>query len=574
MLSTIPSACTTKELAIGKLFCQHFVNQISRLRQKRIQPFFHKGRQRFRPVKPSIFAPPLASGGIFTQYLMTKEFTPIRRENLPSIRPNRPTFLGEGGRLPPQAVDLEEAVLGALMLEREALTSIIDLLKAESFYKDEHKEIYSAVLDLFERSQPIDMLTVANALRSRGTLESIGGAFYISELTNRVASAANIEFHARIIAQKFILRELIKLSSEIQRDAFDETIDVFTLLDKSEQALFAISEGNVDSQSSSMQTLVQKAIQHMEELRMNEGNMSGLPSGFTELDRITSGWQPSDLVIVAARPGMGKTAFVMAIARNAAVDFKKPVAVFSLEMSSVQLVLRLISSEAEISATKLKNGTLEDHEWQQMNNKIQRLAGAEIYLDESPAINIFDLRAKCRRLKAQHNIQMVVIDYLQLMSGPKDGRNSGNREQEISQISRSLKGLAKELNIPVIALSQLSREVERRGGEKRPILSDLRESGSIEQDADMVMFLYRPEYYSKTDADGNSTEGVAELIIAKNRHGATDTVKLKWVDRYAKFEDPNENFYSNDAITTTAGFNAIIKGSRMNDESDDSYTPF
>ena len=441
------------------------------------------------------------------------------------------------GKMPPQALELEEAILGALMLEKNAISLVLDVLKPESFYKESHKEIYRAVVSLFEQSQPVDLLTVTNQLRSDGQLEMVGGPAVISELTNKVGSTANIEYHARIVAEKHILRELIRISGEIQGEAFKDTTDVFDLLDKAEKELFDVTQGNLRSSYESMNELITKAIRNIEERNQNQDSLSGIPSGFTNLDRNTSGWQPSDLIITASRPGMGKTSFVLSLARNAAVDFGHAVAIFSLEMSSLQLVHRLISAEAEIDAQKLRHGNLEAHEWTQMNVKIGELSDAPIYIDDTPAINIFELRAKCRRLKAQNDIQLVIVDYLQLMSAQSESKQPGNREQEISSISRALKGIAKELNIPVIGLSQLSRAVETRGGSKRPILSDLRESGSIEQDADQVMFLYRPEYYGITeDEEGNPTEGMAELIIAKNRHGSVTTVPAKFINKFAKFD--------------------------------------
>ena len=500
-----------------------------------------------------------------------------------SIKKIRKTTVAGGmwselGKLPPQAIETEEAVLGALMLERDAISTAIEILRPESFYKDEHKEIYEAILNLFGKSQPIDLLTVTNELRLTAKLEFAGGAYYISELTNRVGSAANLEYHARIVAQKYILRKLIEVSSKIQTDAFEETTDVFDLLDRTEKDLFSITEQNLRNAPDSMSVLINKAIKQMEEIKLNTDGMSGIGSGFTALDRITSGWQRSDLIILAARPGMGKTAFVLGLARNAAIDFNKPVAIFSLEMSSIQLVQRLISSESEISSMKLRNGDLRDHEWQQLNSKISKLTQAKIFIDDTPALNVFELRAKCRRLKAQYDIDMVIIDYLQLMSGNRDGKSSMNREQEISAISRSLKGLAKELNIPVIALSQLSRAVEQRGATKKPILSDLRESGSIEQDADQVLFIYRPEYYGLTeDENGNPTQGLAEIIIAKNRHGALETVPLRFIDKYARFTDYDDFSFSaavDDSHPSPSG-SAITKQSRMNQDDDDvSDVPF
>jgi replicative DNA helicase len=347
-----------------------------------------------------------------------------------------------------------------------------------------------------------------------------------------------VEYHARIIIQKYIQRELIRISSETIKDAFEDTTDVFDLLDNAEKGLFAVSENNFRRQFGTMQELVTDAIKEIQSARNHEGNLRGVPSGFTDLDRVTAGWQKSDLVILAARPGMGKTAFVLSMARNIGVDFNIPCAIFSLEMSAIQLVTRLISSETQLPADKLKKGNLENYEWEQLNAKIGKLVDAPIYIDDTPALSIFELRAKCRRLKAQHNIQIIIIDYIQLMSTGEDLRGKGNREQEISTISRSLKALSKELDVPVITLSQLNRSVETRTGTKRPILSDLRESGAIEQDADLVCFIYRPEYY-KIDHDemGNSTRGLAELIIAKHRNGALADVKLQFVDKYAKFTD-------------------------------------
>ncbi|MGI4883563.1 MAG: replicative DNA helicase [Janthinobacterium lividum] len=449
----------------------------------------------------------------------------------------QPFQASAAGKLPPQALELEVAVLGALMLEKDALTSVIDILRPESFYKDAHQRIFKAIISLFDKSEPIDQLTVVHELRELGELEACGGAFYVAGLTMKVNSAANVEFHARIITEAAIKRELIRISSEIQRDAYEDTTDVFNLLDQTEQALFEVSESNIRKNFDDMRSLMGKAIKELEEKKNQKDGLTGVPSGFTALDRVTSGWQPSDLVIIAARPGMGKTAFVVSAMRNAAVEFKRPVAIFSLEMSSLQLVNRLISAEAELDSDKIKKGTLADHEWQQLNHKITDLSAAPIYIDDTPALSIRELRTKCRRLRSQKDVQLIIVDYLQLMSGNTDGRG-GNREQEIASISRALKGIAKELNVPVLALSQLSRSVETRGGDKKPQLSDLRESGSIEQDADMVIFLYRPEYYGlDQDAEGNPTQGMGEVIIAKHRNGSLETVQLKFIGRFTKFAD-------------------------------------
>ncbi len=474
------------------------------------------------------------------------------------------------GKLPPQAVELEEAVLGALMLEKDALTSVIDILHPDSFYKDSHKLIFQAIRRLFERSEPIDILTVSNELKRSGELDMVGGPYVITQLTNRVASAANIEYHARIILQKHIQRELIRISSETIRDAYEDTTDVFHLLDRAEKNLFDIAQGNIRRNFQEMSAMVSEATRLIEAAKKHGTGITGVESGFTDLDRLTSGWQKSDLIILAARPAMGKTAFVLSLARNAAIQFNKPIAVFSLEMSSIQLVQRMISSETGIPSDKLRKGTLDETEWQKLVSMTGRLSESPIFIDDTPALSVFDLRSKCRRLKAMHDVQMIIIDYLQLMRADVENKG-GNREQEISTISRSLKAIAKELNVPIIALSQLSRAVETRGGSKRPQLSDLRESGAIEQDADMVMFIYRPEYYGLThDEDNNPTTGVAEIIVAKHRNGATDTVKLRFVDRLAKFTDLDQRDFGDSSPAPSGSVvdyqsNRIIVGSRMND---------
>ncbi len=457
------------------------------------------------------------------------------------------------GKLPPQALELEQAVLGALMIDNDALSNSIELLKPESFYQTEHQKVFSAIEDLFNSTQPVDILTVTNLLKQKGELRDVGGAAFVSKLTERVASAANIETHARIIAQKFIQRELIRISSTTIKDAYDDTTDVFDLLNAAEQGLFEISEGNIRKNYDKMSTLIRQALEQIEEIKNKEDGLSGVPSGFSDLDRVTSGWQKSDLVILAALPGMGKTAFVLSMARNTAVPFKKPVAVFSLEMSSVQLVNRLISSESGIPAEKLRKGNLEDHEWIQLNQQITSLSEAPLFIDDTPALTVFELRAKCRRLVRNNGVEMVIIDYLQLMHAGNSNK-SGNREQEISTISRSLKSIAKELNIPIIALSQLSRAVETRGGDKRPMLSDLRESGAIEQDADIVCFIYRPDYYGFTEWPDTSPgqdpdcQGQGEIIIAKHRNGSLENIRLRFISHLAKFTDLDAFGFSNDDV--------------------------
>jgi len=482
-----------------------------------------------------------------------------------------PPITSFSGKLPPQAVDLEEAVLGALMLEKDALSAVVDILKPDCFYKDAHRYIFAVIHELFNKNQPIDILTVTQALKKKGELELVGGAFFISQLTSRIASAANIEYHARIILQKHIQRELIRISGETIRDAFEDNIDVLEMLDKAEKNLFEIAEGNIRRNYEDMTSLVSKAMKEIEIAANQKEGITGVPSGFTDLDRVTSGWQRSDLIIVAARPGMGKTAFVLSLARNAAIKFGNPIAFFSLEMSSLQLVNRLISAESGIVSDKIRKGRLENYEWEQLNSKIKPLLDAPLFIDDTPALSVFELRAKCRRLVAEKKVSMIIIDYLQLMVAAGDSK-VGNREQEISTISRSLKAIAKELNIPIIALSQLSRAVETRGSSKRPQLSDLRESGAIEQDADMVMFIYRPEYYElDQDENGNSTKGVAEIIVAKNRNGALKTVNLKFIGSLTRFEDLDGIDFKDESIGSiprNQDADRVTRESKMNEMND------
>ncbi len=469
----------------------------------------------------------------------------------------------EKGKIPPQAIDLEEAVLGAMMIDKKGIDDVIDILHSDAFYDVKHQEVYAAIYELFQNSEPIDLLTVSNLLRKKGKLDLIGGDFYLIRLTQKVASSAHIEFHARIILQKYIQRRLISISSEIIESSYDESTDVFDLLDEAEGKLFEVTQGNLKKSSEDAGSLVKQALKKIQEIGNQEG-MSGLATGFTKLDQLTSGWQPSDLIIIAARPGMGKTAFVISMAKNMAIDFNHAVAVFSLEMSSVQLITRMISSETGLTSEKLRKGNLEPHEWEQLNVKVKKLSDAPIFIDDTPSLSIFDLRAKARRLVSQHNVRIIVIDYLQLMTAGGNGKGGGNREQEISTISRNLKALAKELNVPVIALSQLSRAVETRGGSKRPLLSDLRESGAIEQDADIVSFIFRPEYYGMTewdDDDHTPCEGQGEFIVAKHRNGGLDNIRLKFTGHLAKFSDLEE------------GFSSEFQSSMNNPFDDDDFSP-
>ena len=483
------------------------------------------------------------------------------------------------GKIPPQAIDLEEVVLGAMLIDKKGVDEVIDILKPEAFYKQSHQYIFSAIKSLFEDGQPIDLLTVSSYLKKEKRLESIGGDFQLIQLTQKVSSSAHIEYHSRIVLQKYIQRSLIQISTEIIEEAYDESTDVFDLLDNAESKLYEVTQGNINKSSESAQNLVIQAKKRIEEIA-NQKGLSGIPSGFAELDELTSGWQPSDLIIVAARPGMGKTALTLSMARNITVEQNIPVAFFSLEMSSVQLITRLISSETELSSEKLRTGRLEQYEWEQLNVKVKALEKAPLFIDDTPSLSIFDLRAKARRLSSQHGIKLIVVDYLQLMTSGSSNK-TGNREQEISSISRNLKALAKELNIPVIALSQLSRAVETRGGTKRPLLSDLRESGAIEQDADIVSFIYRPEYYGidEWDDETNSpTKGQAEFIVAKHRNGGLDHIKLKFIGKFGRFENINmETITEVDSIINGGGSSPDFPKSSHFDEpntSPDNDFPF
>lgn len=492
------------------------------------------------------------------------------------IKPRRMTteqaFALNNNMVPPQADDVEECVLGALLLSQDALTNTIDRIKVEYFYKIENQEIFTAILALFHEGVPIDVITVTEKLKKLGSLEAVGGSYKMSQLTSRITSTAHVEYYVSILAEKYIQRELIRVSTETLKEAYDETTDIVDLLDRTETKFLDINDNNFNSSSQNMTQLLGAAIGDLERIQQSDNKTTGLESGFIELDKSVNGFQPGTLIILAARPAMGKTAFAMSMARNIAVDFHKPVAIFSLEMTAMELTMRLISSEVEIEGKNLKRGDqLDEMQIQTIKEKTQALAEAPIFIDDNPGLSIFDLRAKCRRLKQAHDIQMVFIDYLQLMSGG-EGKNNGNREQEISFISRQLKALSKELGIPILALSQLSRAVETRGGSKEPVLSDLRESGAIEQDADIVMFIYRPEYYNIPDDENGSTEGVAYVNIAKNRAGSTGKARLGFMKQFVKFYNIGES-YSGMSLNTTfanSGFddssNMTTLGSKMNDD--------
>lgn len=462
-----------------------------------------------------------------------------RQKNVKVVE--KTVMVADIGKMPPQARELEEAVLGALMLEKDAFSIISDILKTESFYEDTHKSIFGAIHNLAMQQKPVDVLTVVEELKRRGELEQVGGAVYIAELTDKVASAAHVEYHSRIIAQKYLARQLITFSSDVVNQAFDEMVDVDDLMQETESKLFEISQRNVKKDVIQINPVIKEALANLEIAANREDGISGLQSGFKKLDEITSGWQKSDLIIIAARPAMGKTALVLSMAKNMAINYKFPIGVFSLEMSNVQLVNRLIVNVCQIQGEKIKSGRLDDHEWERLDSKIKELYDAPIYVDDTPSLSIFELRTKARRLVREHDVKILVIDYLQLMNA--SGMNYGSREQEVSMISRSLKGLAKELNIPIIALSQLNRGVESRQGEgKRPQLADLRESGAIEQDADIVCFIHRPEYYKITEDEHGSTVGLAEIIISKHRNGPTGIVRMKFENEYALFKDEEPQY--------------------------------
>ena len=440
------------------------------------------------------------------------------------------------GRIPPQAVDVEEQVIGAMLLEKEAIPKVIEVLDDGAFHSEKNKRIFQAIIALFERSEPADSITVAEELRRRGQLETIGGEAYLVELTMRVTSAANVEYHARIILEKALMRRLISESNALTARAYNPTEDAFDLLDQAEQAIFKISEWRLKKNFQSMDKAVHDTLEMLESIHGKHEGVTGVPTGFRDLDTLTGGWQNSDLIIIAGRPSSGKTAFALSLAANASMHKNKPtgVGIFSLEMSLRQLVMRLLCAEARVDAHAVRTGRLPDDDWKRLSIGAGRLAKANIFIDDSASLGILELRAKARRLKAEQNVGLIIVDYLQLMQGP---RSAENREKEISAISRSLKALAKELDIPVLALSQLSRAVEGRT-DKRPILSDLRESGAIEQDADVVAFVHRPEMYTDPKSEKmEEVQGRAEIIVGKQRNGPIDDVTLAFVSRYARFEN-------------------------------------
>ena len=496
---------------------------------------------------------------------MAREFTPSAANRAAYDKLSEAPVVGT---VPPQAVELEEAVLGALMLERDSIIAVQEYITADTFYTEEHRIIYRAIESLSTELKPIDLYTVTERLKVRKELKKVGGAAYLAQLTQKVGSAANVEFHAKIIAQKYVQRELIRSATEIQRRSYDEDQDVTDLIGFAEGEIFKVAEGHVKRSVQNAKDILAKALAQIEEASKNTSAFNGVPSGFMALDRVTMGWQPSDLIIIAARPSMGKTAFVLSMARNMAIDHQAPVAFFSLEMSAVQLMMRLIVAETGLYSNDIKSGRLSPEQWRHLENATKPLGTAPLYIDDTPALSVFEFRSKARRLKIHNDIKIIVIDYLQLMTGSQDTKGSGNREQEVAFISRTLKAIAKELNVPMIALSQLSRATEQRGGSKRPQLSDLRESGAIEQDADIVAFIHRPEYYGmNTDENGMPTAGMAEIILAKHRNGAVCDVKLRFLKDQARFADmeADENSTAADPMNNASSYTAVMGGASVGD---------
>ncbi|MBQ4223241.1 MAG: replicative DNA helicase [Prevotella sp.] len=478
-----------------------------------------------------------------------------------------PTFDPGLGHLPPQSVETERLVLGALMVDKDAFTVVSEILRPETFYEPRNQKVFAAIQTLSINENPVDIITVTEQLKRDGTLEEVGGQMYVYDLTAHVASSAHVEYHSRILAQKYLARQLITFASQIETLAFDEGNDIELVMQEAEGKLFELSQKNMRQDYTQIDPVVKSALDIMQRAASNAGGLTGVSSGYTKLDDMTSGWQKSDLVILAGRPAMGKTSFALSIAKNVAVDNRVPTAFFSLEMSNIQLVNRLISNTCEIDSKKVMNGQLDDAEWRRLDTNIRKLEGAPLYLDDTPGLSIFELRTKARRLVREKKVEIIMIDYLQLMNA--NGMRFGNRQEEVSTISRSLKSLAKELDIPIIALSQLNRSVEQRDNEggKRPQLSDLRESGAIEQDADMVLFVHRPEYYHiYHDENGNDLRGMAQIIIAKHRKGAVGDVLLHFRGQYTRFDNPEDSY-----VPPTAGGEII--GSKLNNMPDDPLGP-
>ena len=461
----------------------------------------------------------------------------------------------------PQAVEIERVVLGALMVDSDAFSVVSELLKPETFYEPRHQKIYEAIRNMNMDERPVDIMTLNDELSKMGEIDKVGGVDYLMEISSQVASAAHVESHARILAEKYMQRQLIHFAGDIETKAYDSSVDVDELMQQAEGSLFQISQNNMKQDFTQVAPVVKNAVEILQRAASNKGGLTGIPTGYTGMDEITSGWQASDLVIIAGRPAMGKTSFALSIAKNVAVDYGVPIGFFSLEMNNVQLVNRLISNVCEVSGRKILNGQLDPSDWERLDKRIGRLTDAPIYVDDTPGLSVFELRTKARRLVREKGVKIIMIDYLQLMNA--NGMKFGSRQEEVSTISRSLKGLAKELDITVLALSQLSRNVENREGleGKRPQLSDLRESGAIEQDADMVLFVHRPEYYHiYQDEKGNDLHGMAQIIIAKHRKGSTGDVLLNFRGEFTRFQDPTEAATS----SPVADGGGEIIGSRMN----------
>ena len=434
-------------------------------------------------------------------------------------------------RVPPQNIEAEQAVIGGMLIEKEAISKVAEFLKADDFYREAHRLIFEAMLELFNKNEAVDLVTVTEVLRKNDKLEAVGGIAYITSLANSVPTAANINYHGKIVEEKALLRGLINSATHIASMGYEDTEAVTDIIDKAEKMILEVSERKMSGDFVPIKSIIFDAFGKIEQLYASKGGITGLATGFKDLDKITSGLQPSDLILVAARPSMGKTAFTLNIASHVAIREKKAVAFFSLEMSKEQLVQRMLCSEATIDSQRLRIGELEERDWKKLISAADRLSSAPIYIDDTPGITVMEMRSKARRLKIEHDLQLIIIDYLQLMQGSSN-KGGDNRQQEISEISRSLKALARELNVPVIALSQLSRSVESRQI-KKPMLSDLRESGSLEQDADIVSFLYREDYYNPETENKNITD----IIIAKHRNGPVDTVQLFFHKQFTKFCD-------------------------------------
>lgn len=462
-----------------------------------------------------------------------------------------------GGLLPPQDIEIEEAVLGALLLEPEVVSDVMDQLQADCFFKEAHRKIFEAIAALSLRNDPVDILSVSSELSKSGNLEEVGGMAYLSRLSNKIGAAAHVEYHSKVILEKFLQRELISISHEVQKIAYENSLPVDELVDTAEQKIFTLAERNMRRETESISSVINKAVSEIEENQKRKDNLSGVPSGYANIDKITYGWQKSDLIIIAARPSVGKTAFVLTMARNMAVNHNIPVGFFSLEMPATQLVKRLMVSETGLSTDKIRGAKkMDDTEWRLLNSGLAKLAQSPLWIDDTPSLSVYEFRSKARRLVQKNKVQIIILDYLQLMAGPPELR--GMREQEVAAISRALKSIAKELSVPIIALSQLSRAVETRGGNKRPQLSDLRESGAIEQDADIVMFIHRPEFVGVVEE--NAYPGKTDVIIAKHRNGEVCDVPMRFLSEEVRFVDANDGaqFKEREPAYTT-------RGSRMNE---------